>query len=140
MKPGSDYGQFEDGGMTRFASGGAAGLVSELRPGEDELETKLNAIVAECISEGLSHFGGENVVESLLYILELDYSVDLRNIGDDLEALQKGLDKMFGSASYVVRGHICADLAKKLGLDPGGRTLEELVERARANLKAGQEF
>lgn len=101
-----------------------------------EIEIKLNEIISEAVFQGLSHFGGENVVESLLYILELDHSVDLGNIGKNLDALQTGLDQMFGNASYVVLGHICADLAKKLGLDPSGRTLEELVDQARKSLKA----
>jgi hypothetical protein len=116
----------------------SSGLVTELESTSDEaakLETKLNELVNDALSQGLSHFGGENVVESLLYILELEHSVDLRNIVRDLNSLQIGLDEMFGSASYVVLEHICADLARKLGLDPTGRTFEQLVEEARVRMK-----
>jgi hypothetical protein len=96
-----------------------------------EVEIRLNDLVGEAVSQGLSHFGGENVVESLIYILELEHSVQLRNIANQVLELRKGLEKMFGDAAYVIEGHVCSNLAKTLGLDPRGRTLEELVEAAR---------
>jgi uncharacterized protein YdiU (UPF0061 family) len=101
-----------------------------------EVETRLNGIVREAVSQGLSHFGGKNVVESLFYILELDYSVDMRNVVNDLESLHRAFEKMFGNASYVVEERVRNNLAKILGLDPEDRSLEELIEAARQLLKS----
>jgi hypothetical protein len=104
---------------------------STLQESELDLQTKLNSLVGEAVFQGLSHFGGRNVVESLIYILELEHAVNLRNIVNELETLRSGLAKMFGNAAYVVEEKVRNNLAKKLGLDPDGRTLEQLVEAAR---------
>jgi hypothetical protein len=101
---------------------------------DHEEEAKLNDLVGEAISQGLSHFGGKNVVESLIYILELEHSVDLRNVANELDALRRGFESMFGNAAYVVEEKVRNNLAKNLGLDPDGRTLEELIEAARKSL------
>jgi hypothetical protein len=101
---------------------------------EEEEEAKLNDLVGEAISQGLSHFGGKNVVESLIYILELEHSVNLRNVANELDALRRGFESMFGNAAYVVEEKVRNNLAKNLGLDPGGRTLEELIEAAKKSL------
>ncbi|MHB1908796.1 MAG: hypothetical protein ACYCQJ_07975 [Nitrososphaerales archaeon] len=85
--------------------------------------------VKEAVIDGLAHFGGKNVVESLLYILELEHSVDLNDVANQIEKLLAGLDKMFGKASYVIEEKICENLAKRLGLDPEGQSLESLIER-----------
>ena len=92
---------------------------------------RLNNLVLEAVFQGLSHFGGSNVVESLIYILELEHSVNLRNIVNELDTLRSGLAKMFGGASYVVEEKVRNNLAKSLGLDPDGRSLEQLVETAK---------
>lgn len=102
------------------------------REASPEIEIKLNNLVGEAVSQGLSHFGGDDVVESLIYILELEHSVNLRNIVNQVGEFRKGLTKMFGDAAYVVEGHVCSNLAKTMGLDPEGRTLEELIETARS--------
>jgi hypothetical protein len=96
-----------------------------------DLELRLNSLVAEAVFQGLSHFGGRNVVESLIYILELEHSVNLRNVVNELDALRLGFEKMFGDAAYVVEEKVRNNLAKNLRLDPDDRTLEELVEAAR---------
>ncbi len=102
------------------------------REASPEIEIRLNDLVGEAVSQGLSHFGGDDVVESLIYILELEHSVNLRNIVNQVEEFRKGLTKMFGDAAYVVEGHVCSNLARTMGLDPEGRTLEELIETARS--------
>jgi hypothetical protein len=102
-------------------------------------EIALNNLVGEAVAQGLSHFGGDNVVESLVYILELEHSVNLKNVVNQVEELRTGLSKMFGEAAYVVEGHVCGNLAKTLGLDPEGRTLEELIQAARSYLEQKSE-
>ncbi len=109
-----------------------AAAVQEFQSDE---QARLNNLVGEAVFQGLSHFGGKNVVESLIYILELEHSVNLRNIVNELEVLRSGLAKMFGNASYVVEQKVRNNLAKKLGLDPEGRSLEQLVEAAKKSLQ-----
>ena len=96
-----------------------------------EVELRLNNLVRDAVSQGLAHFGGRNVVESLIYILELEHSVNLRNIVNELDALRLGFEKMFGEAAYVVEEKVRNNLAKNLGLDPEGRTIEQLIEAAK---------
>ena len=97
----------------------------------DLAEVRLNNLVGEAVLLGLSHFGGRDVVESLIYILELEHSVNLRNVVNELDILRSGLSKMFGDAAYVVEEKVRNNLAKSLGLDPDGRTIEQLVEAAK---------
>ncbi|MDH2900920.1 MAG: hypothetical protein PXY39_08095 [archaeon] len=108
-------------------------LTSQTLSLEDSVseEVRLNNLVGEAVLQGLSHFGGRKVVESLIYILELEHSVNLRNVVNELDVLRSGLSKMFGDAAYVVEGKVRDTLAKSLGLDPDGRTLEQLVETAK---------
>ena len=85
--------------------------------------------------KGLSYFGAGPVVESLVYILELEHSVDLNSLANNLDALRAALLKMFGGAAYVIEGKIAESLAKQLGVDPEGKKLDELVEILRARLE-----
>ena len=101
------------------------------------LEAALNQQVAKAVSKGLSYFGAGPVVESLVYILELEHSVDLNSLADNLDALRAALTKMFGTAGHVIEGKISESLGKQLGVDPDGKTLEQLVEILRGRI---QEF
>jgi hypothetical protein len=107
------------------------------RRSDPTLEIKINNLVGEAVFLGLSHFGGKNVVESLVYILELEHSVNFRNVANELNTLRLGLAKMFGDAAYVVEEKVRNNLAKSLGLDPEGRSLEQLIEAAKKSLRAG---
>ncbi len=97
-------------------------------------ENVLNNIVGDAVTQGLAHFGGGNVVESLIYILELEHGVNFKNIANQIQEFRTGIEKMFGTASYVVEEQVCSNLAKTLGLDPSGRSLEELIEEARIRI------
>ncbi len=99
--------------------------------------SKANDIVSESILRGLSNFGGEDVVESLVYILELEHSVNLRTVSGELDKLRLALNSMFGAAAYVVEEKISSNLAKTLGLDPDGRSLEDLTREARERYGSG---
>jgi hypothetical protein len=105
-------------GETRSTSGDKASIGDYC--GEIS-KSKLNSLVRNAISQALSHFGGASVAESLLYILEL-------------EALHLGLQLMFGNASYVVEEHMRSTLAKSLGLDPEGRSVDQLIDEARRRI------
>jgi len=95
----------------------------------------LNQQVANAVVKGLSHFGAGTVVESLVYILELEHSVDLSSLADNLDALRAALQKMFGNAAYVIETKIAESLAKQLGVDPEGKKLDELVEITRERIE-----
>jgi hypothetical protein len=101
----------------------------------DVLNVTLNNEVASAVIKGLSYFGAGPVVESLVYILELEHSVDLNSLANNLDALRAALQKMFGGAAYVIEGKIAESLAKQLGVDPEGRKLDELVATLREKLE-----
>lgn len=104
-----------DDGKSVKQSGGASPVV-------------VNQQVASAVVKGLSYFGAGPVVESLVYILELEHAVDLNSLADNLGALRAALQKMFGNAAYVIESKIAESLAKQLGVDPEGKKLDELVE------------
>jgi hypothetical protein len=101
----------------------------------DPLTVALNKEVANAVTKGLSYFGAGPVVESLVYILELEHSVDLNSLANNLDALRAALQKMFGGAAYVIEGKITESLAKQLGVDPDGKKLDELVTTLRERLE-----
>jgi len=100
-------------------------------------ETALNQQVAKAVVKGLSYFGAGPVVESLVYILELEHSVDLNSLANNLDALRAALTKMFGSAAYVIEGKIAESLGKQLGVDSDGKSLDSLIDMLRGRI---QEF
>ncbi len=84
----------------------------------DAAKVAVNQQVANAVVKGLGHFGAGPVVESLVYILELEHSVDLNSLSNNLDALKvAALQKMFGNASYVIEAKIAESLAKQLGVD-----------------------
>ena len=100
----------------------------QIQAGSEALIGKMvNELVADSVVSALGHFGGKNVVESLLYILELEHSVNLGTITTGLDGLRSGLNSMFGGAAYVVEERMCAELAKRLGVNQDGKTLESLL-------------
>jgi hypothetical protein len=101
------------------------------------IEIALNQQLAKAVSKGLSYFGAGPVVESLVYILELEHSVDLNSLANNLDALRDALTKMFGSAGHVIEGKIAESLGKQLGVDSEGKSLDALVETLRGRI---QEF
>ncbi len=103
----------------------------------DASEIALNQQVAKAVVKGLSYFGAGPVVESLVYILELEHSVDLNSLANNLDALRAALTKMFGSAAYVIEGKIAESLGKQLGVDSDGKSLDSLVDVLRGRI---QEF
>ena len=76
---------------------------------------------------GLGYFGAGQVVESLVYILELEHSVDMNSIADNIDGLRSALSKMFGGAARVVETKIAEALGKQLGVDSEGKSIETLI-------------
>ena len=94
----------------------------------------VNQQVANAVVKGLSHFGAGPVVESLVYILELEHSVDLNSLSNNLDALRAALQKMFGNAAYVIETKIAESLARQLEVNPEGKKLDELVDVLRGRV------
>lgn len=90
-------------------------------------EVQRNAQVAKAVVTGLGYFGTGQVVESLVYILELEHSIDLNSIADNIEGLRSALAQMFGGAAQVVESKIAEALGKQLGVDSEGKSIEALV-------------
>ena len=97
-------------------------------------EAVLNEHLFEALKKGLSHFGGEAIVESLLYMLELEHSVDVRKIATNPSYLRTSLVAMFGSGSYVVENKIKDELARQEKILGEGKSLEELIQQLRDEL------
>ena len=97
----------------------------------------LNEQFAKAVVTGLSYFGRGQVVESLVYILELEHSINMNSIVENLPALRSALTKMFGGAEYVIEGKICEALGKQLGVDSEGKTIEFMVSVLKSRI---QEF
>lgn len=95
---------------------------------DSERNAALNRQVANAVIKGLGYFGAGPVVESLVYILELEHSVDLYSLANNLGALRAALQTMFGGAAYVIEGKIADSLARQLGVIPDGKSLEDLVK------------
>jgi hypothetical protein len=101
----------------------------------EDQSAALNHQVATAVVKGLSYFGAGPVVESLVYILELEHSVDLNSLANNLDALRAALLKMFGGAAYVIESKISESLAKQLGVDSEGRKLDELIKLAKERIQ-----
>ena len=63
-------------------------------------------------------------------------SVKREDIPDHLEALQKGLEKIFGEGAKVIETAIIRSLYKKLGIQPKEDKDKSFVEKINAALKA----
>ncbi len=93
----------------------------------ESTKSKVDEEVANAILIGLSHFGSETVVESIVYLLELEHSVDIYSIARDPAPLKAALYQMFGGASFAVEAKICQALGKKLGIESKGMSMENLI-------------
>lgn len=94
---------------------------------ELKLQQSVNKIVREAVLSGFAHFGNKNVVDSLLYILELEHSVNLHNLAFDITSFRSGINAMFGAGGYILEERVSDELARYLGIDKKGRNLETLI-------------
>jgi hypothetical protein len=111
---------------------------SDLTNNGSSLESELNRLLKNAVANGLGHFGDASIVESLFYILELEHSVDLTSIASNLPSLFSGLRGMFGAGSTVVENKIREELARQIGVDPSGRTIDSLIGMTRKMIEAEQ--
>ncbi|MFI5421761.1 MAG: hypothetical protein ACHQ1H_12400 [Nitrososphaerales archaeon] len=109
------------------AAGSSSTQNAEDHPRDPDREAERNALVAKAVVTGLGYFGAGQVVESLVYILELEHSVDMNSIADNIDGLRSALSKMFGGAARVVETKIAEALGKQLGVDSEGKSIETLI-------------
>jgi HEAT repeat protein len=95
----------------------------------------LNRQVAKAVISALGYFGPPSAVDSLVYILELEHSVDVNNVANNLDALKIALTTMFGGAAYVVDGKIVEALGKQLGIDSQGKTIQSMILILKSRIK-----
>jgi hypothetical protein len=104
---------------------------SGMRNDESSIDSELNRLLRNAVAGGLRHFGDRSIVESLFYILELEHSVNLTSIASNLPTLLSGLKAMFGAGEEVIENKIREELARQIGVDPSGRTIETLIQMTR---------
>jgi hypothetical protein len=92
---------------------------------------ELTELLTSSIREGLGKFGGREAAESILYILELDFGLNLARIVEGIGEFQKGLEQMFGQSAKVIEDRICSEFSAKIGIDCSGRSLTELLAFAK---------
>ncbi len=93
---------------------------------------------ANAIRIGLGHFGPDSLVDTLVYILELEHAVNIDSISNDPASLKTALSRMFGGAAYVVEFKICQAIAKRLGVDGDGKSLDDLISMLKAANSEGR--
>lgn len=101
-----------------------------------ESEAILNEHLCDAVRKGLAHFGGEGIVESLLYMLELEHSVDLKKIATNTSHFRSALTAMFGSGAYVVENKIKDEFARQEKVVGEGKSLDELVDLLRKEIES----
>ncbi|GEM_PF-1954606 len=94
---------------------------------EGNEEEDFSEILVDSIREGLRYFGGNDVMNGILYVLEIDYGLTMPKIVQNISLLKENLERMFGDSSSVIEDRICIQLATRLGIDHSGRSLVELA-------------
>lgn len=99
----------------------------------DKRKSSTGIDVKDAVLAGLSHFATGAALEALVYLLEVEHSVDFALIADNPAVLRRGLTAMFGSTEEVVEARICQALATQFGVIGPRGTLEELISMIRAS-------
>ncbi|MDG6906947.1 MAG: hypothetical protein JRN20_14325 [Nitrososphaerota archaeon] len=89
--------------------------------------------VREAVIAGLSHFATGTALDALIYLLEVEHSVDFNFVSDNPTILRSGLIKMFGSAEEVIESRICEALRTHFQIATSGKLLEEVISRIKSH-------
>lgn len=89
---------------------------------------RLNNIMKRAVLSGLAHFAPRQSLDIIVAILEQEQAVDLQRLAEDFSPLRSALTKMFGSGRSIVEARISQDLAKEIGIEYDGSSLDEMVE------------
>jgi hypothetical protein len=100
---------------------------SQRSPNTNQWDSLINQEVRKAVITGLGHFASGSALESLLYVMEQEYSVDFYAIADNPKVFRSGLSGMFGSADRIIETRICQALGSQFQTDSEGRSLEDLI-------------
>jgi protein-disulfide isomerase-like protein with CxxC motif len=92
-------------------------------------------VLIEALDQGLLTLG-ESGMKAIYFHIQNVTSVKKEDIPDNLEALQKGLEKIFGEGAKVIEAAIVRSLCQKLGIQYEEGKNESFVEKINAALKA----
>ena len=95
----------------------------------------LRQVLVEAVNEGLLTLG-ESGMKAIYFHIQSVTSVKREDIPDNLEALQKGLEKIFGEGAKMIETAIVRSLCQKLGVQPKEDKDKSFVEKINAALKA----
>lgn len=97
-------------------------------------EDQQRKILMKSVDEGLLTLG-ENGMKAIYYHIENVTSVKREDIPDNLEALQKGLEKIFGEGARIIQTVILKSLCQKLGSQHEEDKDKSFVENINDTLK-----
>jgi uncharacterized protein YdiU (UPF0061 family) len=89
----------------------------------------------EALDQGLLTLG-ESGMKAIYFHIQNVTSVKREDIPDNLEALQKGLEKIFGEGAKMIETAIIKSLCQKLGIQPEEDKDKSFVEKINDALKA----
>jgi len=90
-------------------------------------------VLLEALDQGLLTLG-ESGMKAIYFHIQNVTSVKREDIPDNLEALQKGLEKIFGEGAKVIETAIVRSLCQKLGIRYKEGKNESFVEKINAAL------
>lgn len=89
--------------------------------------SSINFELRRAVLSGLAHFATRQSLEVIVAILEQEHAVDLQRLAEDTGSLRSALTKMFGSGQSIVEGRISQALAREVGIEYDGRSLDEMI-------------
>ncbi|MDG6998556.1 MAG: hypothetical protein JRN15_05515 [Nitrososphaerota archaeon] len=86
----------------------------------------------KAVLSSLAHFAPQRSLEAIVAILEQEHSVNFERLAEDIGILRIALTKMFGNGESVVEARISKALAKDVGVEFEGKSLDEIISLFRA--------
>lgn len=87
----------------------------------------MNRAMKQAVLSGLAHFATKQSLEVLVAILEQEHAVDFQKLAEDTGALRVALEELFGSGASVVEARISQGLAREIGIEYDGSSLDQMV-------------
>jgi uncharacterized protein YdiU (UPF0061 family) len=97
-------------------------------------EDPFRQVLIEALDQGLLTLG-ESGMKAIYFHIQNITSVKREDIPDNLEEVQKGLERIFGEGAKVIETAIVRSLWQKLGIHPNEDRDRSFVEKINAALK-----
>ena len=98
-------------------------------------EDPFRQVLIEALDQGLLTLG-ESGMKAVYFHIQNITSVKREDIPDNLEEVQKGLERIFGEGAKVIEMAIVRSLCQKLGIQPIEDRDKSFVEKINGALKA----